>query len=384
MSKLTQWNGNRDKQNVIFKGLTIIVVNLLHETSEGLRLQFTLPSTQFVLVHSHRQTQALVVAASLGKEMAEYDQDEDLTQLITSIVTCALSEEEPPAGVAQPRQRIGSLPLLQQHHHDPEAPQRSSSWRESTTNEESVTNEESRKKVSLQSGSDLQRDRSTRPKVIIPKPSFEEQPWSTRRRTGPLRVSRACQTVTTAIRKIPEEMCTFPVPWGKRLRTVSVGTQTESFAPVVVRAQHVVPSWDPMPEEVFAMDDMSNSLLGSWSLESSFDTPRKENLSSSRYADTTFLNISFDDISLAELSDSHYTATQRKAASWSPAMARDTDVEVVEYSAILQNRTVATNTVHIGWRRPRKIHRNRVLSRAAALGWSSNPDTATVATQTGP
>lgn len=303
--------------------------------------------------------------------MAESDQDEDLTQLITSIVTCALSEEEPPVELAQLRQRIGSLPLLHQNQHYPEVPQPSSSWGVLTTDNEL-----------LQCVKDLRKRRSTRPKVIIPKPSFEDQRQSSRRRSVPLRVSRASQTVAPAIKKFPEEMRTFPVPWGKRLRIVSAGTQTESFYPVVVKAQHIVPSWDPMPEEVFVMDDVSGSPPCGWSVESSFDAPRKTNVSSSRYADTTFLNISFDDISLTDLSASHFLPSQRQAASWSPALTPNTDVEVVEYSAILQNRTVATNTVHIGWRRPQKTHRNRVLSRAAALGWSSNPETASVATQT--
>ena len=307
--------------------------------------------------------------------MAESDQDEDLTQLVTSILSCALSDEDPPVESAQLRQKVGSLPLLQEQppFHHQEIPQQSSSLGGSTRDDEL-----------LEAIRDLRRRRSTRPKVIIPRPSFGNPAPPPRRRSDPPRLSQASQTIAPAIKKMPEETRSFPVPWGRRLRTASVETQTENLASVVGRRHHVVPFWDPMPEEMFVMDDMSDSLLSGWSMESSLDTPRQTNASSSRYADTTFLNISFEEVSLSDFSGSYASLSQRRAASWSPAMAPSTDVEVVHYSVILQNRTVATNTDHVGWRRSQKTHRNRIRSRGVALGWSSHPETTSVATQTSP
>ncbi|MPC51085.1 hypothetical protein E2C01_044923 [Portunus trituberculatus] len=309
----------------------------------------------------------------LREEMAESHQDEDMTQLVTSMLSCALSDEEPPVDLAQLRQRVGSLPILQEQPHHPEVPQQSSSLGGPTRDDEL-----------LEAIRDLRRRRSTRPKVIIPRPSFGNPAPPARRRSDPPRLSQASQTIAPAIKKMPEETRSFPVPWGRRLRTVSVETQTENFASVVRRRHHAVPSWDPMPEEMFVMDDVSDSPLNSWSMESSFDTPRQTNVSSNKYADTTFLNISFEEVSLSDLASNYASLSQPRAASWSSALPSSTDVEVVHYSVILQNRTVATNTDHVGWRRSQKIHRNRVRSRGVALGWSSHPETASVATQTSP
>ena len=305
----------------------------------------------------------------LCKDMAESNQDEDLTHLISSIVTFALSEDESPVELAQLRYRIDSLPLLQQHHNQSEVPQQSSSCGESTKDD-----------AFFELVQELRKKMSTRPKVIIPNPFFEDQQVPGKHVSVPLRVSRASQTIAPAIKKLPEELRTFPVPWGKRLRTASTATQTEKPA-VVVKTQHIVPVWEPMPQEVFVMDDVGDVPLSDWSIESSFDISRT-NVSSSRYADTTFLNISFDDISHSDVTDSRFLVSQRQVTSKSLAFTPDPDVEVVQYSPIKQIRTVATNTVHIGWRRPKKAYCNRILNRAAALGWSRHPETTSVATQT--
>lgn len=300
--------------------------------------------------------------------MAEPDEDEDMKQLIISVLACAMSEEDAPEIAAHLGQGAASLRSTQEPRPQPEVPQRARSWEGLATDDQF-----------WQRMKDTRRMMSTRPKIKVPKPARRKRE-AAKRRTAPLRVSRGTQTRALAIRNFPEEMTTFPVPWGRRLRSMSVGTQTEDITEAAVRGRQIVPSWDPLPEEVFAMDDVAE-----WSAESSFDNPRR-NPSSSKYADTTFLNTDYDESSLAALSDlaSCLPTLQRQAVTTQiPALRHGTDVEVVDYSPILQVRTVATNTIHVGWRQPRKPHRKRVLRRAAALGWSSNPDTATVATQTG-
>lgn len=302
--------------------------------------------------------------------MAQRKEDEDIQQLISSIITCAMYEVEVPESAAPLRQGAASLPSTQGPRPQPEEPQQARSWEDLALNDQFWQNIK-----------ETQRMMSTRPKIKVPKPARRRERMSAWRKVAPLRVSRGTQTMALAIKDFPEETNTFPIPWGRRLRSVSVGTQTEDTSFSVVRGHETVPSWDPLPEEVFAMDDYAE-----WSSESSFENPRR-NLSSSRYADTTFLNIDYDEGSLAALSDlsSCLPMLQRRAGTaQGEALQPGTDVEVVDYSPILQVRTVATNTVHVGWRRPQRFYRNRVLSRSAALGWDSNPDTATVATQTTP
>lgn len=300
--------------------------------------------------------------------MAEPEEDEDMQQLITSVLTCVMSEGDTPEMEAHLGQGAASLPSQQQLRPQPEEPQRSRSWERLATDY-----------LFWENINETRRMMSTRPKIKVPEPTRRKHQSAAKRRTSPILVSRGTQTRAVAIRNFPEEANTFPVPWGKRIRSQSVGTQTEDTTRAVVSGALIAPSWDPLPEEVFIMDDVAE-----WSTESSFDNVRRS-VSSSRYADTTFLNIDFDEGSLAALSDleSCLPVLERQAKSAQiMTLRQSSDVEVVDYSSILQVRTVATNTVHIGWRKPQKPHRNRVLSRSKALGWSSHPDTVTVATQT--
>lgn len=299
--------------------------------------------------------------------MAE-PEDEDIKQLVTSVLTCAMSEGGAPEEEPHSGQRAASLPPTGQPRRQPDVPQQGRSWEGLATDDQF-----------WQQIRDARRMMAERPKIKTPKPTRRRHHSRARRRSPPMRVSRGTQTRAVAIRNFPEEMTTFPVPWGRRLRSVSVGTQTEATIQMVVGGQEIVPSWDPLPEEVFAIEEVTE-----WSTESSLGNSRR-NLSSSRYADTTFLNIDFDECSLAALSDlaSCLPTLQRQPdPAQDVALGHGCDVEVVDYSDILQVRTVATNTVHVGWRQPQGPHRTRVLSRSLALGWSSNPDTASVATQT--
>ncbi|XP_050731273.1 uncharacterized protein LOC127005920 [Eriocheir sinensis] len=298
--------------------------------------------------------------------MAE-PEDEDIKQLVTSVLTCAMSEGVAPEEEPHPGQGAASLPPPRQPRPQPEVPQRGRSWEGLAPDDQYWQQIREARRM------------TARPKIKTPKPAPRRHHSWARRRSPPMRVSRGTQTRAVAIRNFPEEMTTFPVPWGRRLRSVSVGTQTGATTRAVVGGQEIIPSWDPLPEEVFAMDEVTE-----WSTKSSLGNSGR-NLSSSRYADTTFLNIDYDECSLAALSDLASclpTLQQQPDPAQDMALRHGSDVEVVNYSHILQVRTVATNTVHVGWRQPQGQHRTRVLSRSLALGWSSNPDTANVATQT--
>lgn len=299
--------------------------------------------------------------------MAE-PEDEDIKQLVTSVLTCAMSEGGAPEEEPLPRQGAASLPPPRQPLPQPEVPQQARTWEGLAADDQY-----------LQQIRNARQMMAMRPKIKTSKPARRRHHSRAKRKSPPMRVSRGTQTRAVAIKNFPEEMTTFPVPWGRRLRSVSVGTQTEATTQAVVGGQEIVPSWEPLPEEVFAMDDVTE-----WSTERSLGISRR-NLSSSRYADTTFLNIDFDECSLAAMSDLAsclLTLQQQPDPAQDVALRHGSDVEVVNYSHILQVRTVATNTVHVGWRQPQGPHRTRVLSRSLALGWSSNPDTASVATQT--
>lgn len=260
-----------------------------------------------------------------------------------------------------------SLPSRGQPRPVPEGPQQSRSW-------EGLASDDFWTRVK-----DVRRMLSTKPKIRLPQPGRQRQRTAARSTIGTQRVSRLTQTMPLGIRKLPEAMTTFPVPWARRLRSVSVGTQTEDTTKGVVQGQLIASSWDPLPEEVFVMDEVAE-----WSTDSSFDNRRKT-MSSSKFADNTFLELDLSDISLSALFDPGRSLPMQHregASSSTTAQRHDTEVEVIDESLFLRIRTVATNTVFVGSRRPQMFQRSRILNRPIALGWNSNPDTATVATQT--
>lgn len=302
--------------------------------------------------------------------MAE-PEDEDIKQLVTSVLTCAMSEGGAPEE-EESHPGEASLPPPRQAHPPPEVPQQGRGW-EGLAEDGDFWQRLSHARQLLM---------ERRPRARAPRPTRRRHHSRPRRRSPPMRVSRGTQTRAVAIRNFPEEMTTFPLPWGRRLRSVSVATQTEDVTQaVVVCEQEVVVSSEPIPEEVFPVEEGTEL-----STESSFGDSRR-NLSSSMFADTTFLNINFDECSLSVVSDllrGLPKLQQQSDLGQDVAQRHGSDVEVVDYSHILQVRTVATNTVHVGWRQPRGPQSTRALSRSLALGWSSNPHTASVATQTPP
>lgn len=300
--------------------------------------------------------------------MAEPEEDEDMKQLISSILTCVISEDDDPEVAARLGQGAASLPSQQQPRPLSEVSQQSRSWEELAMDNQF-----------WQRINDTRRMMATRPKIKVPASARQRQRTATKYKAGPQRVSRGTQTRALGIRKLPEAMTTFPIPWGRRLRSVSVGTQTEDTTRGAVQRQQTVSSWDPLPEEVFAMDEVPE-----WSSESAF-TDHRKNMSSSKFADTTFLKLDLSEISIATLFDPDGSLpTQQRGAASVPAeeLRHDTDVEVVDNSFSLRVRTVTTNTVYIGWRRQERHQRSRILNRPIALGWNKNPETVTVATQT--
>lgn len=232
-----------------------------------------------------------------------------------------------------------------------------------------------------------------------------------RRRASPIKISRGNQTMTLAIPRFPVESRSFPVPWGKRLRTRTVATQTEEeeeyslTGASAMGGSPVVPSWDPLPEEMFKIDDVSVRREERWSTEASLDTtPELEQVQPSGGNETMFSDISRRLASLMRdcipedtLDDSSPFSSQDDDDSDDESddesdgededdgATRNWEEEEEEVQVCFfygNTRTVSTSTVHVGWRRGTPPPPSRVRCRMLSQGWSSNAAKTNVATQT--
>ncbi|KAK3852829.1 hypothetical protein Pcinc_040596 [Petrolisthes cinctipes] len=229
---------------------------------------------------------------------------------------------------------------------------------------------------------------------------------------SPIKISRGSQTVTLAIPRFPVESRSFPVPWGKRLRTRTVATQTEEeyfdLIGATALVSPVVPAWDTLPQEMFTMDELRlRQEEERWATEASFDnTPELEerwsmeaslgntpDLEQIQPSQTFVSDISrrlaslmrdcnpedtLDDASFFTSQDDDEKEEEKAAAT------RDWEEEVEVCFICDSYRTVSTNTIHVGWRRGPPPPPPRVRSRTLSQGWNSNPARATAATQTQP
>ncbi|XP_071524807.1 uncharacterized protein [Panulirus ornatus] len=218
-----------------------------------------------------------------------------------------------------------------------------------------------------------------------------------------IKVSRATQTIAIAIRRFPVEARSFPVPWARRLRTASEATQTDenmwrhNSPDGPSRNKPMELEWDPLPGEVFLMDDInaqprhdSDTDSAHGACSSSSSSHHSRNLQEpSLYATphTSLYGSSYRETS--QYGNTPQTNPLLDRAFYGPQGARlqttlpqRDDDEVVIHSILGSRRTVATNTFHIGWRRSHQPVFDRLRSRTLSLGWQSNPDTAEASTQT--
>ncbi|XP_042228086.1 uncharacterized protein LOC121870360 [Homarus americanus] len=202
-------------------------------------------------------------------------------------------------------------------------------------------------------------------------------------------VERSTQTLTVAIARFPVESRSFPVPWSRRLRTASAATQTETntwrHSPPVDRP--VVPTWDTLPEEMFFMDDLTPHPLDA-SLDDAYFSASLDSFSLQGTTHhelsphvTNFYDDSPASASFHETSVSRIWFLEGLRARWPTTLPQREDDVVIIFSSVGKKRTVATNTLHVGWRRQRPPP-TRLRLRKLSLGWLSNPVTTEAATQT--
>lgn len=337
--------------------------------------------------------------------MADSDPYSDLSDLVASIMNLALpgndsvDQSEPPA-VEPPALEPPALePIPGLCQEEEESPQH----QEWTAEERAEIAEEWRQRREARYRRTF-RLIPSRPHLLTVPDYYEWFPPLQSLIPLTIKVSRATQTMAIAIPRIPVESHSFPVPWARRLRTTSVATQTDEsmwtqYSPGgLSRHRPAEPEWDPLPGEIFSLDEITSqplddsyedtSLSSSSSLHSSNieETHGASSLLTTAFHDTSLYGSSFlqtifgaspQDTSLIDIPFQAFPAT-----GWPTTLPQRDDDEVVIYSTLERRRTVATNTFHIGWRRPRREPAERLRSRTLSLGWRSDAVTTDVTTQT--
>nr|XP_045581079.1 uncharacterized protein LOC123744903 [Procambarus clarkii] len=187
-------------------------------------------------------------------------------------------------------------------------------------------------------------------------------------------VARGTQTVAVSIYRFPVESRSLPVPWSRRLRTVSRASQTERNAGKLVDKTPTWPGWDLLPQEVFIIEDIT--------------TEKSLNTLMETFLVNTLKNISVQEPTPREtpsrtpLIPRCTPGYKRPKTKWPSTLPRRDDQEVFIQSSSGKTRAVGTNTAHVGWPHPRPRNLRLRLSRDLSYGWRSNPDTANAATQT--
>ncbi|KAK4303050.1 hypothetical protein Pmani_024911 [Petrolisthes manimaculis] len=381
-----------------------------------------MPAVQTRAVACQSHTSARDANTSAMTDQEDPDGDGGLERLVASMVTSGLPENDPPV------ENVAFYPLSVSTSL-PDRP-----WFHSTGNEDTGDSLLTRVR-------ELRRTRERRPTISFSSssdPNFQDwchnvfdsdRPTSRRssyhpssyhpsyRRASPIKISRGSQTVTLAIPRFPVESRSFPVPWGKRLRTRTVATQTEEehfdLIGATALASPVVPAWDTLPQEMFTMDELRSrqkeerwateasvdntpELEERWSTEASFgNTPELEQIEPkqtfisdiSRRLASLMRDCSpegtLDDASYFTSHDDYEKEEEEQEAA-AAAATRDWEEEVEVCFIGATYRTVSTNTIHVGWRRGPPPPPPRVRSRTLSQGWNSNPARATTATQTQP
>lgn len=142
--------------------------------------------------------------------------------------------------------------------------------------------------------------------------------------------SKACQTPVVAIPRLPVGCRSFPVPWGRKQRTASTGTQT-CAGDLSRKTSHLAELFEKHEEKVrCTFNNEYVSMFRKWSSD--------------------FIPLESEGVTVCEQTES--------------------------------GRTVATNTRYVGWRSPAQRSRRRQSWLRAARGWSRAGRMANASTQT--